>query len=125
MGLSAVGSGRVSNAIVALTVVVAPVLSYITVINREVRLVPLSGVDIVCAKCNRKAVRTLPSVAEHLRSNGVYVWERRKYGTTAPAWCEQHGPDKRIENVVPALLGALGTLVFGIAVSSRLRPAGR
>jgi hypothetical protein len=102
-----------------LLVIVAPVVSFFVILNRNVPLVPLVGMEAQCAECNRKATRTLKTVADALLVKSVYVYDRTKY-KAPPAWCEQHGPDKTHENTLSAYLGSVVVLAAMIALYKRV-----
>lgn len=109
---------RSSPILVAITIL-APIFTFFTVLNREVPLVPLVGVDTACAECDRKATRTLKSVADKLRAKAVYVYDRGKYPKGAPAWCDQHGPDRVTENAGAAYLASIAMFVATAALYKR------
>jgi len=92
--------------------IVGPLITFLLVFTRDVRLVPLVGVDYKCALCDRKATRTLEKVAKSLRTKGLYFYEKRRYSGVPPAWCDIHRPDDTAENILCAYLSALGT--FGL-----------
>ncbi|MGA2149340.1 MAG: hypothetical protein ABSH49_30745 [Bryobacteraceae bacterium] len=109
--------------VLTLVTILAPVFTFFTILNKDVPLVPLVGVDAACAECDRKATRTLKSVAAALRVKGVYVYDKEKYPKGAPAWCEQHGPDKAVENAGTAYIGAIAVFVASVALYKRIAPA--
>jgi len=121
MRVSAMIGGRFKNSAIILIVVLTPILAFFAVLQREIPLVPLQGIDGVCAQCDQKATRTLAGVADTLGSKGVYIWDKQKYGSSPPIWCDRHGPSRILENGAKASLAAVTTLVLGIAVCSRLR----
>jgi hypothetical protein len=103
--------------------ILAPVIAFFAILNKNVPLAPLVGVDTACAECNRKATRTLKSVADALRIKGAYVYDRTRYRRAAPAWCDQHGPDKAAENAGAAYLGAMAVFVAAALLYKRIAPA--
>ena len=121
VALSAMAWAR-SSQIFVLVPILAPVITFLAILNRDVPLVPLEGVYMACAECDRKATRTLKSVAAALRDKGVYVWDRAKYPKGAPAWCDQHGPDKAAENAGTAYLGSIAVFVASALLYKRLAP---
>src|SRR5690242_18557135 len=100
------------NLIALLVLIVAPVLAFVAVLNRDIQLVPLDRIDAQCMRCDRKATRTLKRVADGLRAKGVYVYEKSEY-PGMPVWCDLHGPDKMKENSRLAYLAALAS--FAVA----------
>ena len=106
--------------IVALLPIIAPVVAFFLILDRDVRLVPLVGMDIACAECDRKATRTIKSAADALRVKGIYFYDRSKYPKTAPAWCDQHGPDRAPENMIKAYFGAIAVFVVTALLYKRL-----
>ena len=121
MAFSIVASARFTPALV-LVPILAPIIAFLALLNRNVPLVPLVGVDTACAKCDRQATRTLKSVAAALRVKGAYVYDKRKYPKAAPAWCDRHGPDKTGENAGSAYLGAVAVFVGTAALYKRIAP---
>jgi hypothetical protein len=95
------------NALALLALFAVPVLTFLFMLNRDIPLVPLEGVDARCAVCGRKATRTLKRAADELRSKGFYVYRTSEYPNGIPAWCDQHGPDKVHENSTKAYFGAI------------------
>ena len=106
--------------IVGLLRIVAPVIAFFLILDRDVQLVPLVGMDIACAQCDRKATRTIKSAADSLRVKGIYFYDRSKYPKTAPAWCALHGPDKAVENMIKAYIGAIAVFVVTALLYKRL-----
>lgn len=100
----------------AVAILVLPAVAFFVMINRNVALAPLVGMDMQCAECNRKATRTLQSAADALRIKGIYVYDRKKYPKAAPAWCDRHRPDGESDNALAAYLTAIGMFVAGAAV---------
>jgi hypothetical protein len=100
------------NVIALAALLAAPVLAFLLVLNRNIPLVPLDGVDARCAVCGRKATRTLKRAADEMRSKGFYVYRTSEYPGGMPAWCDQHGPDKMHENSTKAYFAAI--LAFGV-----------
>lgn len=100
----------------AVAILVLPVTAFFVMINRNVALAPLVGMDMQCAECNRKATRTLQSAADALRVKGIYVYDRKKYPKAAPAWCDRHRPDGASDNALTAYMTAIGIFVAGAAV---------
>ena len=92
----------------------APAAAFFLVLNCQVPLDPLVGMDSLCAQCDRKATRTLPKAADALRTRGVYVYDRNRYPKAAPIWCDQHGPDPAAENAGRASAAALG--IFAVVI---------
>src|SRR5215831_18673955 len=101
------------NALVVLILLAVPVGAFLFVLNRDVPLVPLEGIDARCAVCERKATRTLKRAAEELRTKGVYLYRTDDYAGGLPAWCDQHGPSKMSENSTRAYFAAI--LAFAVA----------
>jgi len=101
------------NALVVLILLAVPVAAFLFVLNRDVPLVPLEGIDARCAVCERKATRTLKSAAEELRAKGVYLYRTDDYAGGLPAWCDLHGPSKTRENSTRAYFAAI--LAFAVA----------
>ena len=101
------------NAFVLLLLLAVPIGTFLLVLNRDVPLVPLEGIDAQCAVCDRKATRTLKSAAEQLRTKGVYLYRTDDYARGVPAWCDLHGPDKTRENSTRAYFAAI--LAFAVA----------
>jgi hypothetical protein len=94
----------------------APAGAFFLVLNWQVPLAPLVGMDSLCAQCDRKATRTLRSAADSLRTRGVYVYDRDQYPRVAPVWCDQHGPDPAAENKGRASAAALAVFAIVIGV---------
>jgi hypothetical protein len=116
-----VASAR-SAQLLVLVVIVAPVVSFFVICNRNVPLVPLVGMDTACAECDRKATRTLKSAADALRVKGIYFYDKKKYAKAAPVWCERHGPDKTVENTGTAYLAALAVFATTALAYKRIAP---
>jgi len=95
------------NTIATIVLLVAPVMAFLLVLNRNVPLVPLDGINARCAVCNRKATRTLKQAADQLRTKGFYVYRTSEYAGGIPAWCDQHGPNKVRENATKAYFAAI------------------
>lgn len=113
-----------THALVLLVLMAIPVATFLIVLNRDVDLVPLEGIDAKCLICNRKATRTLKRVAEGLRAQGVYVYPRSEYPEGLPVWCDFHGPDKVRENSRTAYFAAIAAFVVAGAVYEKMRRSG-
>ena len=111
------------KAITLLLLIGVPVVAFLLVLNRNVRLVPLVGLDAKCMVCDRKATRTLKRVAEGLRSQGVYLYERSEYPAGMPVWCDLHGPDKARENSRLAYYAAIAAFAVAGTVYEKMRRA--
>jgi len=101
------------NAFVLLLLLAVPVGTFLFVLNRDVPLVPLEGMDAQCAVCERKATRTLKRAAEELRTKHIYLYQTDDYDGGVPAWCDLHGPSKMRENSTRAYFAAI--LAFAVA----------
>ncbi|HLK49879.1 MAG TPA: hypothetical protein VKT49_17170 [Bryobacteraceae bacterium] len=111
------------NLVALVVLILAPALAFVVVLNREVRLLPLEGIDAKCVLCDRKATRTLKRVAEGLRSKGVYVYNRSEYPAGMPVWCDHHGPDKIRENSRLAYFAAIASFALAGTTYEKLRRA--
>lgn len=109
--------------LLASALIVAPIVSFFVVLNRSVTLVPLEGVDMACAVCNRKATRTLKVAADSLRVKGIYVYDRKKYPKAAPVWCDRHAPESAAENAGAAYLTAIGVFAVLAVAYKYLAPS--
>lgn len=109
------------NALSLLALIAAPVLAFLVVVNRDIPLVPLEGVDARCVVCGRKATRTLKRAADDLRAKGFYVYRTSEYPGGIPAWCDQHGPDKIHENSTKAYLAAIVAFAVVGAAYEKIR----
>lgn len=98
-----------------------PVLAFWLILNRNVRLEPLDGIEAKCVVCDRKATRTLKRVAEGLRTTGIYVYPRSEYPAGMPVWCDHHGPDKIRENAKMAYLAAIAAFALAGTVYEKAR----
>jgi len=112
------------NLIALVVLIVVPALAFVVVLNRDVRLVPLEGLDAKCMLCDRKATRTLKRVAEGLRTKGVYVYNRTEYPAGMPVWCDRHGPDKIRENSRLAYLAAIASFAVAGTAYEKMRRSG-
>jgi len=112
------------NLFATIALVAAPLLAFLVVLNRNVPLAPLEGIDARCAVCGRKATRTLKRAADELRTKGIYVYRRSDYPTGIPAWCDQHGPNKARENATKAYLAALFAFALVGTAYEKARGAG-
>ena len=113
---------RVKSRILAFLLFAAPVAAFVLVLNWNVGLVPLTGMDTLCSQCDRKATRTLASAATALQSRGIYVYDRSKYPKGPPVWCDSHGPDPESENAGTALASALGVFALSVVAYRGLTP---
>jgi hypothetical protein len=109
------------NVIALLLLIGLPALAFVVILNRDVRLAPLDGIDAQCMVCDRKATRTLKRVADGLHSKGVYIYDRTEYPSGMPVWCDHHGPDKMRENSRLAYLAALAAFALTGVVYERIR----
>ena len=108
--------------LVALVVLLAlPALVFTAVLQRDVKLVPLVGIDAKCMVCDRKATRTLKRVAAGLRTRGVYIYEKSEYPSGMPVWCDYHGPDKVRENSRLAYLAAIASFAVAGTAYEKIR----
>jgi hypothetical protein len=98
-----------------------PAAAFVLVLHRPVPLVPLTGFDAKCMVCDRKATRTLRRVAEALRNNGVYLYERSEYPNGMPVWCDLHGPDKVRENSRLAYYAAIAAFAMAGTFYEKMR----
>jgi len=113
------------NAIATIVMLVAPVGAFLLVLNRDIPLVPLDGVDAQCVVCPRKATRTLKRAADELRTKGFYVYRTSDYPGGIPAWCGEHGPNKMRENSTEAYFAAIiAFAVVGTAYEKARRTSG-
>lgn len=94
-----------------LLLLAVPAATFVCILNRDIRLAPLEGIDAKCLVCDRKATRTLKRAAEALRTKGIYIYERNDYPNGMPVWCDRHGPEKARENSPMAYLGAIAAFV--------------
>ena len=110
------------NILALLVLIAVPVTAFVVMLNRNVRLVPLDGVDAKCMLCDRKATRTLKRVAAGLRTKGVYIYQRSEYPDGGmPVWCDLHGPDKTHENMRLAYLAAIASFALAGTVYEKAR----
>jgi hypothetical protein len=109
-----------ANLAALLILIGVPALAFFAMLHREVRLVPLPGVDAKCMVCDRKATRTLPRIADGLRAKGVYVYNRAEY-PDMPVWCDLHGPDKVRENSRLAYLAAIASFALVGSAYEKIR----
>jgi hypothetical protein len=110
-----------ANLAALLILIGVPALAFVAMLHREVRLAPLHGIDAKCMVCDRKATRTLQRIADGLRANGVYVYNRSEYPNSMPVWCDLHGPDKVRENSRLAYVAALASFVLAGTVYEKIR----
>lgn len=99
--------------------VAAPVAIFFVVLTWPVRLAPLEGMESLCAKCDRKATRTLKSAADAMREKGIYLYDRQRYPKAAPVWCDNHGPLAIEENAGWAFGIGLGVLLVCVFVYTK------
>ena len=109
------------NAVILLALLVVPVVAFLWMLNRNVPLVPLEGIEAKCMMCDRKATRTLKRVADGLRTRGVYIYERSEYPAGMPVWCDLHGPDKWRENSRLAYFAAVAAFALAGMASQTVR----
>jgi hypothetical protein len=93
------------------------------VLHSRVTLVPLVGFESRCARCDRKATRTLKEVAAALRQKGIYWYDRRAFGK-APAWCDLHDPDPQRHNAARAYLAGVAAFAM-MALAGTTLPSDR
>lgn len=98
-----------------------PAAVFVIMLNREVRLVPLEGIEAKCQACDRRATRTLQRVAAGLRSRGIYVYPRSEYPGGMPVWCDFHGPDKVRENSRLAYFAAIASFALAGTAFEKIR----
>ena len=82
-------------------------LAFLVVLNRDVPMARLDGIDTRCMACDRKATRTLKRAADDLRTKGLYIYRKSDYPGGIPAWCDLHGPNKMKENSTKAYFAAI------------------
>lgn len=115
--------GMRAQALALLFLIAAPAATFGFMVNRDVSLARLEGIDARCLVCNRKATRTLKSAAEGLRTRGLYVYDRSEYPGGMPVWCDRHGPDKLRENSRSAYAAALAAFAVAGILSKGIRRA--
>lgn len=111
------------QALALLLLIAAPAATFGFMLNRDVRLARLEGIDARCLVCNRKATRTLKSAADGLRTRGLYVYDRSEYPGGMPVWCDLHGPGKLRENSRSAYAAALAAFAVAGIISEGIRRA--
>jgi hypothetical protein len=99
--------------------IASPMASAMLMLNREVRLVPLEGIEGRCSQCEQKGTRTLARAAASLRDRGFYRYERSDNAGEMPIWCDRHGPDRRSENAYKAYMATLAAFAFFGALYSK------
>ena len=109
------------NAVALLALIGVPALAFVVMLHREVRLAPLEGIDAKCMVCDRKATRTLKRVADGLRTNRVYVYNRAEFPNGMPVWCDLHGPDKVRENSRLAYFAAIASFALAGTAYEKIR----
>lgn len=100
------------NALATLVLLATPIAAFLFVLNRDIPLAPLVGVDARCVVCDRKATRTLKRAADEMRTKGYYIYRTSEYPGGIPAWCDEHGPSKMKENATKAYFAAI--IVFAM-----------
>jgi len=101
----------------------SPVLAFLVVLNRNVPMARLEGIDARCTVCGRKATRTLRRAADELRTKGLYIYRKSDFPGGIPAWCDQHGPNKMRENSTKAYFAAIFAFAaVGTAYQKALKP---
>lgn len=110
-----------ANAAILLVLIAVPVVAFLWMLNRDVPLAPLEGVEAKCMVCDRKATRTLERVADGLRTRGVYIYDRGEYPAGMPVWCGIHGPDKWRENSRLAYFAAIAAFALAGTASEKIR----
>ena len=109
------------NVVALLTLIGVPALAFVAMVHREVRLAPLDGIDARCLVCDRKATRTLKRIADGLRANRIYVYNRADFPNGMPVWCDLHGPDKVRENSRLAYFAAIASFALAGTVYEKIR----
>ncbi len=109
------------NLVALLTLIGVPVLAFVAMLHRDVRLAPLDGIEAQCTVCDRKATRTLKRIADGLRAKNVYVYNRAEFPNGMPVWCDLHGPDKVRENSRLAYFAAIASFALTGTAYEKIR----